>query len=394
MILKFPLRRLAWILPLLIFLLALAFGMVADSWLESSGGRQMLQRELTRSLGLPVRLEGGYRLKIFPRLKIAGNGLAIGQSGNSGVLALGKEYSAVIELVPFFHREVRITSIGLHGGFVDFSRAPDEVVEAKEAGTHQISLPQVAVLEISDFAVRLTKEDSILIRQLQLRDFQPGKEAILDMDAAWISGQAESARLNLHGGLTIAEGSFSSQLRILGLTLKWGEAVLAGLTGEWQWDQPASRLTGYMAWEQTSRAAAVQLQLAFTTPPSGSLHAQYHQQGLPEPSSLEVDFSVMPDRLDLRNVGIKIAGQSIGGDGCLLLTGKTALHLSLQAGDIDLDRVYSLLPAQQGNGLEPPLVLAIRLHADKAWLAGAEASDISVEIGSQPDCSLVPVPKP
>jgi hypothetical protein len=149
-----------------------------------------------------------------------------------------------------------------------------------------------------------------------------------------------------------------------------------------------------MAWQQTSRAAALQLQLAFTTPPSGFLHAQYHQQGLPERSSLEVDFSVLPDRLDLRNVGIKIAGQPIGGGGCLLLTGKTALHLSLQAGDIDLDRIYSLLPANQGDDPELPLLLAIRLHANKAWLAGAEASDISVEIGSQPDCSLAPVPKP
>jgi uncharacterized protein involved in outer membrane biogenesis len=367
---------------------------VADSWLESSGGRQMLQRELTRSLGLPVRLEGNYQLKLFPRLKIDGSGLEINQPGNSGVLALGQEYSAVIELVPFFHREVRITSIGLHGGFVDFSRAPDEAVEAKEASTQQISLPQVAVLEISDFAVRLTKEDSILIRQLQLRDFQPGKESIFDIDAALISGQAESARLNLHGGLTMEEGSFSTQLRILGLTLKWGESVLAGLTGEWEWDQPASRLTGHMAWQQTSQSAALRLQLAFTTPPSGFMHAQYHQQGLPEPSSFELDFSVLPDRLDLRKLGLKIAGQSIGGDGCLLLTGKTALHLSLQAGHIDLDRIYSLLPAQQGNGPEPPLLLAIQLHADKAWLAGAEASDVTVEIGSQPDCGLAPVPKP
>lgn len=388
------LHRIAWILPLLILVLALLLGVVADSWLESSGGRQMLQRELTRSLGLPVRLEGDYHLKLFPRLKIAGSGLEIGQPGNLGVLALSQEYSAVIELVPFFHREVRITSIGLHGGFVDFSRAPDEAVGAKEASTHELSLPQVAVLEISDFAVRLAKEDSIMIRQLQLRGFQPGKEANFDIDAGLISGQAESARLNLHGGLIMAEGSFSTQLRILGLTLKWGESMVAGLTGEWKWDQQGSRLTGHMAWEQTSQSAALQLQLAFTTPPSGFLRAQYHQQDLPEPSNLEIDFSVLPDRLDLRNVGIKIAGQSIGGDGCLLLTGKTALHLSLQAGDIDLDRIYSLLPAQQGNGPEPPWVLAIQLHADKAWLAGAEASDISVEIGSQPDCSPAPVPKP
>ena len=394
MILNVSLHRLAWILPLLILVLALLLGVVADSWLESSGGRQMLQRELTRSLGLPVRLEGDYHLKLFPRLKIAGSGLAIGQPGNSGVLALGEEYSAVIELVPFFHREVRITSIGLHGGFVDFSRAPDESVETKEASTHVISLPQVAVLEISDFAVGLAKEDSILIRQLQLRGFRPGEEANFNIDAGLISGQAESARLNLHGWLTMEEGSFSTQLRILGLTLKWGESLVAGLTGEWKWDQQGSRLTGHMAWEQSSQSAALQLQLAFKTPPSGFLRAQYHQKDLPEPSNLEIYFSVLPDRLDLHNVGIKIADQAMGGDGCLLLTGKTALHLTLQADEIDLDRIYSLLPAQPGDGPEPPWVLAFRLHANKAWLAGAEASDISVEIGSQPDCSLASVPKP
>ncbi len=386
------LRRLIWVLPLLIPVLFLLLGVVADSWLESSGGRHMLQRELSKSLGLPARLAGDYHLKLFPRLKIAGSGLEIGQPGSLGLLAFSQEYSAVIELVPFFHREVRITSIGLHGGFVDYSRASNGAADEEEASAPEIPLPEVGALEINNFTIRLTKEDSILIRQLQLRGFQPGKEAILDMDAGLVSGQTQTGQLSLHGGLTITAGNWSSQLRIFGLTLKWGESVLAGLTGEWKWDEPASRLTGHMAWEQTSRAAALQLQLAFNTPPSGFLRAQYHQPDLPEPSSLEVDFSVLPDRLDLPNVGMVIAGQSLGGDGCLLLAEAAGLHLSLQAGELDLDRIYSLLPLEQGNSAELPLVFAIRLHAEKARLAGAEASDISVEIGRQPDCNRASVP--
>ncbi len=383
-------RRLIWIVPLsLVSLLVVfvLFGMAADAWLESSGGRSLLQRELSKSLGLPVRLDGDYSLKLFPRLKIAGSRLQIDQPDGKAALASSKEYSAVIELKPLLHRELRIVSIGLRGGFVDISRVPNEGGDGQATDGSAMPLPAVASLEIHDFSVRLAPPDNhLLIRHLQLTGFQAGRAAGLDIDAGWLNGPEETAQLRLQGGLTVMPGSLSSRLDIREMELKWGETLVQGLKGEWHWDQPAASLDGQMSWEQSGQAAAGQFKLALGAPMSGSLAVQYHQESLP-PSRLTSDFTVLPDQVGLQTVGMEIAGQSLAGDGCLWLTDPVALHLNLQAAELDLDKIYAMMPEQQAGGTESPIDLAIHLHAEKAWMAGAEADDVNVAIGPEPACT-------
>jgi len=385
-----PRHWLIWISPLVLVALVLLLGVAGGSWLESSGGRQLLQRELSKSLGLPVRLTGNYSLELLPRLAIAGNGLEIGRQGSAGVMAFSKDYSAVIELAPFFHRELRITSIGLHGGFLDVSQVP-KATAAESAPVHpEIALPEVGVLEIGDFSIRLEQAGSSLeIRQLRLAGFQPGRAALLEINAGLFQGQEEIARASMNAGLTLPASGLSARLSVHKLNLSWGETTLAGLSGDWEWDQPAAHLLGHMAWDQTPHAADLQLDSLMSPLPSGSLKVRYRQPELAQPATLEIDFSVTPDGVALKHLETEIAGQSFGGEGCILWAEKPRLNLSLHADALDLDKLYSIFSAPGNESAELPFEPAVRVHAVNARFSGAEASDVNLAVGPEPDCGAI-----
>jgi hypothetical protein len=347
----------------------------------------MLQTELSKGLGLPVRLTGDFSLRLFPRLEIAGQGLEIGQPGEPDALAFSKEYSAVIELAPFLDREVKITSIRLNEGFLDLSHWPPEIATAQQKAGSPMSLPQVASLEIDNFSIRAQPQDkSLLIQQLLITGFRQGHESNLEMRARLMDRESEVTQLTLQGGLTLAAGSLPMKLSIREMKLNWGTYAVDGLGGNWEWDQPAASLTGQMLWGQASSAADLRLALTLGPEPSGSVLASYQGPQLPGPASLAFDFFVRPDAVGLEHLNIEVSGQSLEGDGCLVLAENASLRLSLQAETLDMDKIYSIDFMQAGEGSELPLELAVELRVDKAWFAGAEAGDVLVAVGREPVC--------
>jgi hypothetical protein len=387
-VLKFKRRHLVWILPLVIVAFVFLLGVLADSWLESSGGRHMLQTELAKNLGIPVRLKGDYSLRLFPRLEIAGQDLEIGQPDGLDVPAFASEYSAVIELAPFIHREVKITSVRVRGGHLDLDRlSADAGAESQPAGS-QMSLPQVASLEIGDFHVRLERnQKSLLIERLQVRGFRQGDESEFELQARVMNGQSEMARVKAHGGLILALGDATSRVDISEMKLDWGDTEIGGLSGVWEWRQSTSRLAGHMLWDQDSNSAELRLDLAVVPAPSGSFHARYRNPQLSEPASVSLHFVFQPGEIEMSQLDIEITGQSISGSGCLKLADSPSLHLLLGAETLDLDRIYSLDLPQRGDGTELPLDLAVELRIEEARFAGAKASDLVVAAGPEPACA-------
>ena len=63
-------RYLLWLIPLLIVALLYLLGVAADAWLESAGGRRLVENALGDSLGAPVHLNGDYRFRLLPRLAV------------------------------------------------------------------------------------------------------------------------------------------------------------------------------------------------------------------------------------------------------------------------------------------------------------------------------------
>ena len=71
------LRLFAAVLLIPALLLAAAYWL-ADSWLESAGGRRMLENALTSRSGVPVRLLGDFDLMLLPAIGASGTELVVG----------------------------------------------------------------------------------------------------------------------------------------------------------------------------------------------------------------------------------------------------------------------------------------------------------------------------
>jgi len=347
----------------------------------------MLQNQLSQSLGLPVRLGGDYSLKIFPRLKIAGSGLEIGQTAGPEAMAFSRHYSAVVELAPFIHHEVRISSIQLSGGYLDLSRLPTDAAAENGRPGPGMTLPQVASLEIDDFSIHTGKAEKVLqIDQLLVKDFKAGRESAVSLQARLINATAEIAWLKIDGSLTVGEGAFSPRFVIHEMTVKRGGSVIVGLDGSWEWDQPGGHLTGQMRWQAVRAFAEMHLDMATKPSPSGALLVDYRDPEQPESASLSIGFLVRPDLIELNDLNLRVAGQSIVGSGCFVQADTARLNLELHAETLDLDRIQSIYEMPEGEGAEMPVELAIELRVSNARLGGAEATDAVVAVGDPPAC--------
>jgi hypothetical protein len=389
---KFTWRSALWIAPSALVVLLLLLGAAADAWLETSGGRQLLQRELSKSLGLPVRLEGDFHFTLIPRLKIVGTRLTLGAPADGAVWASSEDYSAAVELIPFILGELRIAAVELDGGAVDADKLQRGFsAGAVPAGDGTVVLPQLGSLDITDIFISSgAKGSGVMLDHLQLRGFQPGHAAGLLLEAALVEEGVKEAQVTLDGEVTVMPGSLATLLHIRELHGELAGQRISGLTGQWQWNYSEEMLAGDMSWSQDSLEANWSLELDTGKPASGTLQGSLDAQGLLGPLKLSIEFAVLPSRIDLTHVDMALSGQELAGAGCVLLEQPAALHLVLSTEELDLDPLADILARSEGDDADLPMGLAILVRAERVRLAGALASDVVVEIGSRPDCEMPP----
>lgn len=384
-------RYLLW-LPALLMLLLFLLGLIADAWLESRGGRQLLQRELSQRLGFPVALQGDYGLKFLPRLKIAGSGLEVGQRGEEGVSIYSRNFSAEVEIVPLIRRELRIVAIGLSDGFINLAKlsgpGKGTGLGAGSPDGTSISLPDLASLNLNNFSIRYGEaSDRMELGELQLTGFKAGVPSDLAIRVGMFRGETAWAAATMRGRLTVEAADLSTELDISELQIALGKTVIDGLTGSWRWERSAARLEGWVDWVDAVRAVSLQFELALGGPVSGALRGSYRDPVFAWPMAFGVFFKLLPDVIDLQQVKIDLGEQHIDGSGCLRFADKSGLHLSLLADELDLDELNPILSIRQGGAGDLPMGLAIRMRVEKARMAGAVADGVSVEIGAEPDCA-------
>ena len=100
----------------LLVLLPLASYWALNAWLESSGGRQMLERNLSARTGMNVVLGGEFDLMLLPDIGVNGTNLVIESSPSAGPLARSAEYEISVALKPLLNGQVQIDWIRLSGG--------------------------------------------------------------------------------------------------------------------------------------------------------------------------------------------------------------------------------------------------------------------------------------
>lgn len=165
------------VLLLLVIVLSMPFAAywLADAWLESTGGRQMLEQELSRRLGMSVRLEGEFDLMLLPDIGVDGTVLLIGgEAGAPSLFSSFREFEISVALKPLLKRQVVVEWIRLTGGRV----YPDRYRSATGADSNgSTRLPEVQELTLRDFEIVLPGENTppLKLRSLEVSDFAPAR---------------------------------------------------------------------------------------------------------------------------------------------------------------------------------------------------------------------------
>ena len=171
---KASFRKLAVILLAGFILLPVAAYWLADSWLESSGGRRLLEKTLTGRIGMSVRLEGEFDLMLLPAIGVSGTGLAIGGAEPGSEFARSHEFEISVALKPLMDRKVFVEWIRLTGGSIypeRYSRSNDPTAGAEVSASSL--LPEIQELSIRDFEILFADKDAppLKVKELTLTDF-------------------------------------------------------------------------------------------------------------------------------------------------------------------------------------------------------------------------------
>lgn len=173
---KASFRKLAVVLLAGFVLLPVAAYWLADSWLESSGGRRLLEETLTGRIGMSVRLEGEFDLMLLPAIGVAGTGLVIGGAEPGSEFARSDEFEISVALKPLVDRKVFVEWIRLTGGSIYpelYSRTDQADGTVGADSSANLQLPEIQELSIRNFEILFTDKDvpPLKVKELTLTDF-------------------------------------------------------------------------------------------------------------------------------------------------------------------------------------------------------------------------------
>lgn len=241
-------RKKKVLLVLLLVLVSLPPGayFMLDAWLESSGGRQMLERSLSSRAGMPVRLNGEFQLMLLPDIGVSGTELRVGDAAPGSEFVSSREFEISVALKPLLNKQVIIDWVRLTGGRVFPDRYAPEHVAGDPSGDSVLLIPEIRELTIRDFHVVLAGSDetTLEVSELSVREFAVGRDTpfilrIEDLLGAegsfrWDAPQSllrfDGLKLDLSGQAVTGSGClFVNEPRSLHFDLRAGELDIDAL---------------------------------------------------------------------------------------------------------------------------------------------------------------------
>jgi hypothetical protein len=344
-------RKALWIALALLVALPLLLWLLVDLWLESAGGRQALERVLSQRSGLPVRVEGEFRVMLLPTVGASGTALVVGAPASGGELLRSEAFGVSLALLPLVRGTLQVESIALEGGVLYLERLPASEPGAG-ADAEPVALPDIDSLLVQDFQVTGLAADGQVLRvhELAIDGFAERRETPFRLEVEGLGRLAGQLRWEPDGPRLAMAADWTGLLPgtlQLELDARLG-ADRGQLTGGWQ---PA--------------AAMPEIRAAF-------------------------DYALQDEGIDLPSVTLGQGPLTLAGDGCWRTDG-TGLHLLLATGRLDyadLPDPASLLPpaADSGEG-ELPFAVNLLLRADEFLAGDVIARAAEFQLGGLPDCS-------
>lgn len=199
---KKPVRNLLLLLLGLLILAPVAAYWAVDAWLESSGGRQMLEKNLSERTGMSVTLGGDFDLMLLPDIGVNGTDLFIESPLADQPFASSAEYELSVALKPLLSGQVQVDWIRLSGGEIHPGRYRAEkpvAGEEKEAGT--VRIPRIEELTIRDFRIIPPDSDSgvIQVSAFQVSGFADRRSSPFSLEIRELFSAEGSILLDMQG---------------------------------------------------------------------------------------------------------------------------------------------------------------------------------------------------
>ncbi|MEJ8566807.1 hypothetical protein [Elongatibacter sediminis] len=384
-------------------------GWLADAWLESNGGRRLLENELSGAIGMPVRLGGDYRFRLVPRISIEGESLSIGQAAavpEASPPITIERFRAVIGLLPLLRQQLRIDAVEFEGGrlFLADLVAPEGAGQGTVSGAQEPaaaskegSLPAVGSISLRSIVLNFADDGSALrIDELKIEEFRPGHPVDIHAGAALLTGNAEIATARLTGRLQVAPDAGRAELVLDPLAVRRPGAEPELITGTLEWSAGAGAadasaaggtLGGEFRYASPVGSVSLDAEVRVGETMTGAATARYRRPEQSGTAELEVVFRGGASVYVFDTFVLGVADQTVSGSGCVNTADALSVELQLQADRLDLDRLASWIPQGEGEaGGDLPLDLAVAVEIAQADLSGATAEGIRLVIGREPQC--------
>lgn len=176
---KKPIRNLLLLLLAAVVIAPPVAYWAVDGWLESSGGREMLEKNLAKRTGMKVRLGGEFDLMLLPDIGVSGTDLVIESPLSDDPLARSAEYEISVALKPLFDGLVQIDWIRLSGGEIYPHRYAGSQAADDTGDSRGVRLPEIQELSIRNFKVVLpgAGNEELTVKVLEISDFADRRSA-------------------------------------------------------------------------------------------------------------------------------------------------------------------------------------------------------------------------
>jgi len=174
-------QRLLWTFAA-VLILPVVFYLAANAWLESSGGRRLLERELTDRAGMDVKIRGEFDLMLIPSIGVSGTDLVVGGPGADALFASSRKFEVSVALKPLLKRNVQVEWIRLSGGQVH----PGRYRPAYDSGEDlPVNLPAIRELTVKDFRFIFSdhENEALLLNEFSVSEFRADRETFFSLAA-------------------------------------------------------------------------------------------------------------------------------------------------------------------------------------------------------------------
>ncbi|HKX54479.1 MAG TPA: AsmA family protein, partial [Xanthomonadales bacterium] len=236
--------RVAAILLLLVLAVALLVFFSASSWLETAAGRNLLQRELGKNLGLQAELQGEYALELFPGLQIVGQQLELREVISRQAMARLESYELHLALWPLLSRQVDIHKVVIRDGFLDLDLLMGNGASSPDESKTESQLPSIHTLQVSGLKLLQSSTDLLNVDQLVLENFAPGKDAAISLGFSLPGDHAGSSLVRLSGDMQLATAPLQLSLKRAELSLRVNDQAWPVGRGQLNWDADRGAMEG------------------------------------------------------------------------------------------------------------------------------------------------------